>query len=211
MKHILIILIIIATASAARADEEATLFGYSDDQTVGFYGALAPRVSGVRGEAVFVTGVRAGVIINNNWALGAGAYNLASRNIEARYIDPVVDENPLLEMNYFGFEIEYIHNPNCLVHYTFGALFGAGFVKYDLGTFEESRYDYYDPDFGNAWFFVFEPQANVELNVTRWLRVGAGAGYRMTVGALYEFHEEEIGDRTLSDFNFQIFIKFGVF
>jgi hypothetical protein len=211
MKYFSILIFLIFTGIDCHADEEATLFGNAEEETVGFYGALTPRLSGIRGEPVFISGVRAGVIFNKSWAIGAGAYNLASRNIESGYTDPVVAEAPLLDMNYFGVEIEYIRNSNALLHYTVGALFGAGFVKYDLGSFEESLYDYYDPDFGNSWFFVFEPMANAELNVTKWMRIGAGAGYRLTVGALYHFKDEEIADETLSNFNFQIFIKFGVF
>ncbi|MFP4528340.1 MAG: hypothetical protein ACLFQX_07300 [Candidatus Kapaibacterium sp.] len=213
MKHFtgILVLIIVLSANAKAFDsEEQTLFGNAASQPIGFYGALSGSLSGVGGKAVFINGVRAGVILNHSWAIGAGAYNLASRNIISEYSDPVVGESPMLDMNYFGIEIEYINNPESLIHIAVSTLVGSGIIRYNLRSYDEEEYSFYDPEYGNSWFFVVRPQASAEINLTEWMRAGLAGGYRLTIGALYDYHEKYT-DKTLSNFEMQFYLKFGVF
>jgi hypothetical protein len=83
-----------------------------------------------------------------------------------------------LELGYGGVDLGWVSRPGRLVHLAVGALVGGGAVSYN------------DPaHLDDGWtgprdaFFVAEPTAEIELNVTRSVRVAAGGSYRFVTGA----------------------------
>ncbi|MFO7657640.1 MAG: hypothetical protein R6W78_11280 [Bacteroidales bacterium] len=56
-------------------------------------------------------------------------------------------------------------------------------------------------------FFVLEPAINLELNVTKTIKIGMGAGYRF----IFKSELERFSDKDLSAPSFNLTFKFGIF
>jgi hypothetical protein len=102
-------------------------------------------------------------------------------------------------MAYGGLEFGYVHRPDDRVHVSLGLLIGAGGVTWN-------------PD-GQAGgpaddaFFVIEPELDVVLTATGFLRVALGASYRLTQGVeLFD-----LDDADLSGLAGLVMLKFGSF
>jgi hypothetical protein len=73
---------------------------------------------------------------------------------------------------YGGLLLQYVFASDKIVHGTIDATFGGGGLCFDpAGRGRQSCND-------NVVFYVFEPTANVEINVASFMRVAAGGGYR---------------------------------
>jgi len=132
----------------------------------GGFGALVFRFGEVADQFATLRGVRGGWIINQQFVIGAGLYGVSNGiclddDRECRFRE--------LDFGYGGFEFEYIGLWNRVAHYTLQLLIGGGGVSY-LNSASEGG------------FFVAEPVANLELNVTKWWRINVGAGYRIVAG-----------------------------
>jgi hypothetical protein len=82
-------------------------------------------------------------------------------------------------------------------------LIGAGGVNY--------RDEYYssweDWNYNSDEFFVLEPALNVELNITSFFRINAGASYRYISGINYD----NLRNEDFSGFSGVLTFKFGSF
>ncbi|MFZ1729098.1 MAG: hypothetical protein WBQ23_06980 [Bacteroidota bacterium] len=83
-------------------------------------------------------------------------------------------------------------------------------APYDSGDFgAATNSDSHSMHYGRAEsVFVVEPAVNVELNVTEWFRISAGASYRFVSG-LNEL--QGIEDKDLSGPSGSLSMKFGAF
>lgn len=158
----------------------------------GGFGAGVVRFSGVADQFAVFAGGRGGWIINHTFILGGAGYGLVS--------DISVDSNPPIpllpgrdfEFGYGGLELTYVHASDKLIHFTVSALIGGGSIK---------RFDVSDG------VFVFEPFADVVLNVTNFFRLAGGGGYRFVSGV--EGFGLSNGD--MSQFFGELALKFGSF
>jgi hypothetical protein len=82
-----------------------------------------------------------------------------------------------MHFGYGGFLMRYhAFIPRSPVSISFAALVGGGGVGLTDRWDDDVRRDNADV------FFIFEPQLGAHLNVTRWMRVGVDAGYRLVSG-----------------------------
>jgi hypothetical protein len=176
------LLVLLATSSVAAAQEE-TLAG--DGLESGGFGAPVVKFSEIGSEFAVFAGARGGWIINHTLVLGLGGYGLASNIGEFPFEREV-------EFGYGGLELEYINNSDNVVHFTIYTLIGAGGVTSLFDTAEA--------------VFVLEPAANLEVNLTKWFRLGAGGGYRFVSGA-----DQVLSSEDLSAFFGVLTFKFGSF
>ena len=108
------------------------------------------------------------------------------------------DDN--LHLIYGGFEIGYILNSMEIIHYSFNALFGVGRASYNnLSEYNEGSSDHHAGDS----FFVIEPKAAVELNLTNYIRLEVGISYRLSTGLEYNY----ISNKDISGLNGNISIN----
>lgn len=193
MRTCTIILMILAIAGPAAARDE-TLLGYDIEN--GGYGALVVKYGAVMGtEGVFVGG-QGGWIINHTLVIGLGGYGLVNN------IDFDDDDCSYLAVGYGGLLLEYIIESHKLVHLSLQAIIGGGGVGHRNDWYCKDKYEYN----GDA-FFVFEPGANLMLNLHKIARVGIGGTYRYARGVRYE----NVRDSDLSGLTGQIILKFGSF
>lgn len=164
----------------------------------GGFGGPVLKVGNVAGDAGVWVGARGGWIIlpdgNHSISLGIGGYGLVTEHESPENSD-------LLALNgYGGFELEYTNRSARIVHFTFTTLLGGGGLMLRERDFEEVNDDVDS-------FFVFEPGAHAELNVTNFFRISAGASYRITSG-ITRFG---FSDSDFSGLNGVITLKFGKF
>ncbi len=164
--------------------EEKTLFSGKFEH--GGYGGPVFKVTSIDGELSFFSGGRGGWIINHTFVIGGGGYSLLS--------DVSINGNNL-NMNYGGLEVEYIYRSESLLHFTVHTGLGFGNVEYS------------DTSFDDRYFFI-EPSLNAELNVFKWFRVNAGAGYLYVNGIE---NMPGLSDSDVRGIMGSIVFKFGLF
>ncbi len=140
----------------------------------GFVVGADNKFSKINGEFANFFGVYGGWLINHQFMIGLGGYG---KTTDVHY-----------QMGYGGFVLEYFINPNRLWNLSVKGLLGAG----------SSSRAWDDP------FFVAEPEVKVMLNLTEWMRLGGGVGYRFVAGAPWH-------DRDLSGVSASVDLKFGRF
>lgn len=116
-----------------------------------------------------------------------------------------------VEGGYGGLLLEPVFAPKFPVHLSFPILIGAGGVAF---TQDRENYDWEDWEYDSERFvlksdayFVIEPGVELEFNLARYLRMGAGVSYRFTSGVTMEGGKEYL----LNGLSGSIHLKLGVF
>ncbi len=192
--------ILVALSFSLFAQSEENLIQLGEIESSG-YGAATMKFSSIKGEFALLMGGYGGWLINHKFMIGGGGSGLVNK-IEAPE-DAGLDASKqyYLQVGYGGFMMEYIDSPMKLLHYNVKTLIGAGGAGYSL------RDDYDIQDSKESAFFVLEIDANIELNVVEYFRIGVGAGYRFVSGV----DLEGINDNDLRAFCSNLIFKFGAF
>jgi hypothetical protein len=165
----------------------------------GGFGGPAARVTTVAGETMVMGGGGGAFLVDRRFAIGGAGFG-GTRKVDAR-LDGGRRRGEM-DVGYGGITFEVITQPSQLVHATFGALLGGGAVSvYPDSLRPRNRTD------SDATFGVFEPQVGIELNVTRWFRMGATAGYRAAFGG----ETDRLADDNLSGPSGTLVFRFGKF
>jgi hypothetical protein len=212
VKQIIVVISILATATLCysqieeeeeqirtrRDDDMMTLLGSSN--AIGGYGGLSMLYSQIDSRDAFVFGARGAAIMGHSFAIGFGGSGFVT--------DIFFDENLNLDANlaggYGGIFFEPIILPKYPVHLSIPVLIGAGGIAYssiDRGWEE----NWYVED--SEAFFVVEPGAEIELNITRFFRFSLGAYYRYTSNIDLLNTPKD----ALNGFSFGVNLKFGKF
>ena len=194
---------------AASTNEEAgedqgppLLFGDSLD--VGGYGGLDVAYSRMFGRDGVVAGAQGAVLINHRLALGIAGYGWSNP------LDGPAAPNgdaQRFETGYGGFTAHYsVYFDQLPIYFTLGALVGAGAI--DLSNDNDSDgFDGFQDRPREDVFAVFQPDVAVHANLTKWMRVGLTAGYRLTSGVDHlGFQESDVNGLMLGGQ-----IQFGAF
>jgi hypothetical protein len=128
--------------------------------------------------------------------IGGGGYGLVN-DVESGRPDT------LISFGYGGGELEWIIRSNYLLHATLQTLIGAGGIRLGHHPYNGSENDHHSGD----GVFVGELNANLEVNVTTWFRVAAGAGYRLVSGV----NTTGLSNSDFSGGQGMITLKFGKF
>ncbi len=200
--------------------QQQTLIG--GDSKISGYGALDIKGGMLAGENTVFIGGKGALLINNTIAIGLGGYGSVNRNL-APYSSTMTfpqtsSSNLYLDMGYGGLILEYINNSDDLLHFNANVLFGAGGASHSETKFMSNNWDYLE-DFTHpsTLFWVVEPSANLELNVTSFMKIGAGVSYRVVTGVdwdnLNTINKPELlpTSKNLSGLTGQITFKFGGF
>lgn len=190
MKKLVVFLFTVCLSVPLLAQEE-TLIGNGFDS--GGFGGPVIKVTGLNGSMAAVTGARGGWIVNHQFIIGGGVYG-SQTNVQA-------NDTLNFDLDYVGLELEYVHNPNKLIHWNAYMLIGWGDINF------EHRIESIDLDLNKENFFVLEPAVNGEMNVTNFFRLGTGLSYRYIVGV----DRLSLNDGDLRGLTFQLMFKFGKF
>jgi hypothetical protein len=187
-----------ASLEAPESDRPDTLFG---GRSYGFrhhmYIAPAIGATAINGHAAYNIGLRTAYMFNDNFALGLAAYGMGwdGSNGDNR----ILNDDRQLTGGYGGVLIEYRLLPQYVLHGVFDTTIGGGAI-----CTRSTRDD--DCEDGRGFGFV-EPTANLELNVTDYMRVTLGGGYRFAFAS----ERDGISGSDLSGFVGRTNFEFGWF
>ncbi|MBT1686838.1 hypothetical protein [Dawidia soli] len=212
MKKHYIIMLLLAAAGNLFAQQETTeeqpqtVFSFKSVQSSGFYGAVTNASTSINGEYANLNGLYFGYFVNQKLFVGiAGAATNTSLRVPEAH-KTIAGADLRYQYGHFGLMTEYVMNSNKKVHFAFNLLSGAGFTAQYLDRErDERRYKNYSHD--TDFFVVLEPGAQVEVNLTRWMRVSPGISYRQTIGS----DAKGLGDSDLSNVSGNVTLKFGKF
>jgi len=136
-------------------------------QISGWFVAPTFTTSSFDGSLAYSPGIRGGIFLNRRVAVGIAAHAVGNDD-SYFYGSPVRSVG-----SYGGLLFQYIVQSNRMVHATVESTLGPG--RWCVEISEER-----DGCAGRN-FLVFEPVANIELNVARHVRVATGVGYRFAV------------------------------
>jgi hypothetical protein len=199
MKRFLFIAAAVALAASAFAEDQV-LFGDVIKDSGGF-GAPVFGATAIGGEWGFFSGGRGAWVVNHKCCFGGGGYSVDVA------LEPgnENDVEPRLDLGMGGFEFEYVAFSDKVVHFTVGALVGAGGV-----TFQDLPRDVETTDM----VFVGKPAASVELNLVKWLRLDLGGGYRYVTGVdadKFASYGRDFDDQDFCGPDAYVTVKFGKF
>jgi hypothetical protein len=186
------------------AQEEETLIGNGEIAHGGFGGPVI-KYTQIKGEPAVLVGGRGGWIVNHSFIFGGGGYGLVN-DIEAN--NPgfgLWGTKPYLNFGYGGVELEYIIQSDRLIHFSVYTLIGAGGISYRDELLDNDDWEEWDSP--SDAFFVFEPAANVELNIISFLRIDAGVSYRFISGVDFD----DLKESDLAGPSATLTLKFGKF
>jgi hypothetical protein len=212
-----ILFLLFATAtnlSAQSIGESKTLFG-SGIRHMDYFVSPSCQVGRIAGSDAVLPGLGVGVIINGNMSIGVNYRFIATENTPVG--EP--DGRLYLDQQYAGIRSEYFLSPGAIVHMGLRLEAGVGHTELDLKDPYEERGDpweergdpYQEPGYdvpqGDASFAYLEPGIALEINVSRYLKLDVGAGYRFVGPMTFR----SLSERDLRGVNYSAAFKVGVF
>lgn len=164
----------------------------------GYYVAPTIGVTTLDGELAPLVGMRAAWLANHNFGLGFSVTGTLNQ------LDEKLHHKGRALSVYGGLLLQYVLGHNHVFH---------GFIDTTIGGGESCRQtgvidgDPERDDCHGKGFFLFEPMANLEINVTRFMRVSLGAGYRVAVAS----NANELSSAQISGFVGKTSLEFGRF
>nr|WKN37930.1 outer membrane beta-barrel protein [Tunicatimonas sp. TK19036] len=188
------------TVLHAQDNEQETLVNGFRITSSGGYGGPSLRSSTINGDFALLFGGYGGWYVNKKWMIGGGGYGLVTQLKVPASESAIPNEALHYDMGYGGLMVEYIFRSDRMLHLTTHMLVGGGGITQDL----EGTPDLTDT---HSNFFVFEPGAGLELNITDFFRLNGGLTYRLVSGS----DTPGIQDRDLSSMAVFLNFKFGYF
>lgn len=166
------------------------------------FGALDIKMTDVISKRAMIAGAYGGVIVNKQIMLGLGGYGFAT-NVD---ISSNATEDIDLEGGYGGLMLGLIIAPREIVHVTLPLFVGAGTFHRVDERFEFAQ-QITDVTLESSSFAVIEPGLQLEVNISKSVRLNFGASYRYIQGTSLS----TIRDKDLSDFAGNVTLKVGKF
>lgn len=178
-----------------------------NNQIEGF-GGIDLKLTDIVSERTLLVGGYGGVIINRAYFLGIAAYGLATQpSWQGVVPGPNTEKRLTLYGGYGGVVVGGTILGKEVIHISLPITLGAG-------NLDVSDDDFFDQGLGNtqftvenSTFFVVEPAAQLEFNITPYLRVASGVSYRWVTG----LELVNIGDSDLTGLTGILSIRIGRF
>jgi hypothetical protein len=167
------------------------------------YGALGFKFTPIQGNFATLLGGYGGWLINKTLMIGGGGYGLTSQIPSTA--PSQAGKN--ISFGYGGIVLEYIGLSDKVFHYAVQGFVGWGGAGYYQSQPQQPGPNINFSRFQTTPLMVFEPTVLAELNVTNFLRLSAGAGYRIVTGSTLE----GLSNADLSSYSISLNVKFGTF
>ena len=218
MKRFFVLLTILVAATMtnaqnetqAKAGEMQTIFGKNAQPSLGWMIGTESGYTQFDGHNAWLCGLTAGMVIDRHLTIGVKGTSWHNRN--SMLFTGVTDTaSAYLEGGYGGLLLEYTLFPNSPVHLTFPVLIGGGALTYvsDKEYFEwdDDEWDSEHLILDDDVFFVIEPGIRAEVNILRFMKLGAGISYRYSG----DVDLVNTPDDLLNNFTATVGLKFGKF
>lgn len=150
-------------------DETETLFGRGNLRISGF-GAPIVEFSSVNGQFSVSNGGGGAALFNQTFFIGGYGVGLSNR------VAFNTSASQRLDFGHGGFWVGYVSSPKKLVHFTGSMKLGWGNVNVRNTNFNSNM-----AILSNT-AFVGTPEVGFEINITRFFKITATAGYRFVTG-----------------------------
>ncbi|MEM7107181.1 MAG: hypothetical protein AAF519_03060 [Bacteroidota bacterium] len=204
MKKVVVLLIFFSNLGIVNAQDDRIKTIFSRKSEIRGFGSFDVKVTDFNEDKALFLGGHGGVILNKKWIFGGGGYGLTTSNTFE-----LEGTNQELELfgGYGGIMLGYIIAPTEVIHVSFPVLLGAGGIEMaeegaPIVNGERSILE-------RSAFFVVEPSVEIEINMTRFMRLAIGGGYRFIQGA--DLDVGDITDEDLSSWAVGVSFKFGKF
>lgn len=196
---------LLLTSAGVMAQENQTIFGSKGKGRSGGYAAISNKFTRINGDFANINEVYGGWFVNRSFLIGAALSASTNRMrvpVENRLWD---GERMTYQYGQAGLMTEYVIASTRKVHATVNLITGTGFMlQYDRrGHDDWDDYNDHNPNF----FFVMEPGAQIELNLTNWMRFSPGVSYRRA----FNSKSKGLTDNDISGLAANITFKFGRF
>lgn len=178
-KRLLAVLLFCAACVSARAGEQ-TLF--SRELEHGGYGAPVVRFTSIKSESAVLIGGQGGWILNHTLVIGVGGYGIVTNHSLLAPLDDGKTITRNMNLGYGGLFLGYIAGSDRVVHPTIQLLIGGGTVEPRDRKYDEWDQTHNRDDDDYDGFFMMEPQAGLEINMTTFMRIELNASYRFVNG-----------------------------
>lgn len=195
LHFIFVALLYIISQTGLQAQEKEYLVDGSKKLQVSGFISLIQEFSSYESDFAFSSGGSFGVLFNQNFYVGAYGLGMIKPGIDLRN-DNFDEFNA--SFGHGGLMVGGIINTEKAIHFDVNTKIGLGGYSYegDLNYIDE-----YDA------VFVVSPEVGVELNITKFLKVKAGVGYRYVTG----FKANHVNDNILNSTTGSIGILLGWF
>ena len=156
-------------AAPGGEDQPQTIVGgrpESPSIVSGWFVAPTFATTGYGGSLLYSPGIRGGIYLNRRLAIGLAVNGLGNGDMH------LGKDDARNFGTYGGLLLQYVVHSNRLVHASFESTIGDG--RWCAGSDQRQ-------ECAGKRFIVFEPAANLELNVARHVRIMTGVGYRFAV------------------------------
>jgi hypothetical protein len=156
------------TSTASAGESETLTSGVSSGGTKISGWFLSPTfgTTGFDGRLNYTPGLRGGIYLNKRFAVGIAAQGVASSATK-------LNDHEVRNLgSYGGLLLQYVWRSDQLIHGTLESTIGNG-RWCAVGTGNS--------DCSEKAFLVFEPVANMEINIAKHVRLASGVGYRFAV------------------------------
>jgi hypothetical protein len=205
--------ILLIGLAPAMAQQETLISGGIESDG---YGGAMLQFMPLKGSSAVLVGGRGGWIVNHRFVLGGFGYGLLTNipvdknvldvKLQSRY----AGEDLYLDVTMVGGMLEYYYRPQKLLHFSLQTLIGAGKAGYTThrkGELDWANGGHQDQMVAEDDFFFIEPGLTMTLNVTSFMRFGAGGVFRYAMGV----DLPGLVDGDLQGAGFNLFINFGSF
>lgn len=181
MKPIFLLFACLATFTTQAQTETQTLFGKGSVKNWGVMISPSLQTASIYGETALFTQMKAGVVLNGNWTLGAFSgvtpLELYPAGLQAQFARPTD-----FRLYTGGGFVEYRVQPTKLLHLAFPLAIGG--IMNDMDDRDWNGGFDLDDD-GEDYRLFVEPGVNLELNLHKYARLYAGLSYRFHGNSLY--------------------------
>lgn len=206
-KFSLILVLLVFTLSASSQNEPKYLFEKSKI-SVSAFGSPSAEFSMLNDQFAFIAGGGAALIFNNSFFIGGyGAglvthhYRTGMDSLVLKHLFNKIPDKARISFRHGGLWLGYAYKANSLVHAAISAKIGWG----NISIFDPNTDPNYEGNKAQDRVMVITPQVELELNLTPWLRLNIGAGYRVIAGIdkayRYKDSKAEIKYYNSKDFN----------
>ena len=206
-KFSLIMILLVSVLNASSQNEPKYLFEKSK-LTVSAFGAPYAEFSMLNDQFAFTGGGGAALIFNNSFFIGGYGAGLVTHHYRndmdtsvLKYLSMSMTATPRISFRHGGVWLGYAYKANSLVHAAISAKIGWG----NISIFDPNTDPNYEGNKAQDRVMVITPQVELELNLTPWLRLNIGAGYRVIAGIdkayRYKDSKAEIKYYNSKDFN----------
>jgi len=172
------------------------------------FGNIDFRVGNVVDQQALIMGAYGGVLLNKNVMLGVAGYGILTES-EFEGFNPETNETRDLNLygGYAGMLLGFKVASKEIIHLSVPMVIGAGHLDVSDDHYFDLANGDNDYTLESSPFFVFEPSALIELNISHHFRLGFGAGYRLVRGSALE----NLSDEDLSGYSGVISFQIGKF